>query len=58
MTERWGDSQRDRDALDRWITTEPENCDEPEFDEYDPGDEVDDEGGMSEYRYPHDEDFT
>jgi hypothetical protein len=25
MSERWGDSQRDRDALDRWLTTEHED---------------------------------
>ena len=24
MYDRWGDSQRDRDALDRWITREPD----------------------------------
>jgi hypothetical protein len=31
--------------------------DEPEPDEYDPGPEVDDEGGMSEYRYTLPEDY-
>lgn len=24
MADRWGDSRRDREALDRWLTTEPE----------------------------------
>ena len=27
MSERWGDSQRDRDELDAWITREPEGQD-------------------------------
>jgi predicted nucleic acid-binding Zn-ribbon protein len=31
--------------------------DEPEPDDYDPGPEVDDEGGMSEYRYTLPEDY-
>jgi hypothetical protein len=26
MTDRWGDSRADRDALDRWLTTEPEEA--------------------------------
>lgn len=28
MGERWGDSQRDRDQLDRWITREPPEPDD------------------------------
>ena len=28
MNERWGDSQRDREELDAWITREPEGQDE------------------------------
>jgi hypothetical protein len=32
-------------------------AEEPESEPYDPGPEVDDEGGMSEYRYPWPEDY-
>ena len=28
MSERWGDSQRDRDALDRWITQDPRDLED------------------------------
>ena len=28
MIERWGDSQADRDAYDRWLTTEPDRGEE------------------------------
>lgn len=34
-----------------------ESGDEPEPADYDPGPEVDDEGGMSEYRYPQPGDY-
>lgn len=36
--DRWGESQADRDALDRWLTTEPERDDE------DTGEEEPEEG--------------
>jgi hypothetical protein len=35
----------------------PQPDDEPEPEEHDPGPEVDDEGGMSEYRYILPEDY-
>lgn len=41
-------------AANPYPTDEPD--DEPEVDEYDPGPEVDDEGGMSEFRTPAEED--
>ncbi len=36
-------------AVSEWASAHPH--DEPEAEEYDPGPEVDDEGGMSEYRH-------
>jgi hypothetical protein len=43
MVERWGDSQADRDALDRWLTTEPDRGDEEALEE-----EPDEGDGMEE----------
>ena len=32
-TDRWGDSQADRDAFDRWLTTEPDRGDDEAIEE-------------------------
>lgn len=57
MVERWGDSQADRDALDRWLTTEPDRGDEEALEEVDGTEEamerdtpigLDDDGGCDE----------
>lgn len=39
-----------RESLDHWLTTPPEQ-DEPPIEEYDPGPECDDQGGMSEITF-------
>jgi hypothetical protein len=45
-------------AFSAALASEPGRPDEePEPEPYDPGPEVDDEGGMSEYRYPWPEDY-
>lgn len=33
MSERWGDSRSDRDALDRWLTRDDDRDDERDFEE-------------------------
>jgi hypothetical protein len=44
MSERYGDSQADRDAYDRWVTREPDRGDEGDLDEGDePAPEVADD---------------
>jgi hypothetical protein len=60
MIERWGDSQADRDAYDRWLTTEPDRGDEEALEEgSDEGDgepaDIDSDEGYDPYTGGHED---